>query len=103
MSKTGNSPGPGNYELPPSAFASTSKFYIGKKISKARETTTVPGAGAYDPDIKSTIKSLPSYSMRPKVVTLQQSNMKSPAPGTYEVHLKDRAAAPKYGFGSSTR
>ena len=27
----------------------------------------------------------------------------SPAPGAYDVHLNNKQAAPKFGFGSSTR
>ena len=54
------SPGPGNYQIKPIAFDSEKpKFFMGEKLKAPRETTVVPGAGAYDPAHENTKKSLP--------------------------------------------
>jgi hypothetical protein len=63
----------------------------------------VPGAGAYDPSPEKTMKRLPSYSMKLKFGSSLLTNNKNPGPGNYEVNLKNKHSAPKFGFGSSTR
>lgn len=34
---------------------------------------------------------------------MDKKGLNSPAPGAYDVHLKNKSSAPNYGFGSSTR
>lgn len=69
-----------------------------------KPTTNVPGAGAYDPSPDKVQRSLPSYSIKQKLgSSLESSTAKVPGPGNYEIHLKNKKDAPKFGFGSSTR
>lgn len=68
-----------------------------------KENTNTPGAGAYDPSPEKTRKNLPSYSMKQKLGSSLLTNNKNPGPGNYEAHMNDKKAAPKFGFGSSTR
>ena len=99
-----NSPGPGNYAIEPMAFDSKRpRFYVGQKIKDPKETTVVPGAGSYNPSPENTKKKEPSYLMGAKLGSSLVTNNKVPGPGNYEMHLKDKKDAPKYGFGSSTR
>ena len=49
------------------------------------------------------MKALPSYSMKQKLGSSLLTNNKNPGPGNYDVHLKNKQSAPKFGFGSSTR
>mmetsp|Transcript_39575 Transcript_39575/g.60498 ORF Transcript_39575/g.60498 Transcript_39575/m.60498 type:complete len:87 (+) Transcript_39575:1772-2032(+) len=47
---------------------------------------------------------MPSYSMKAKLGSSLESGAKFvPGPGNYEVHLKNKRDAPKFGFGSSVR
>lgn len=40
---------------------------MGQKLKDAKEVTTVPGAGTYDPEPEKTKKNLPAYSMKMKL------------------------------------
>lgn len=42
---------------------------------------------------------MPKYSMKGKY--MDQKRLNVPGPGTYKSSLKDKKAAPQYGFGSS--
>ena len=47
---------------------------------------------------------MPSYSMKAKLGSSLMSPSKFvPGPGNYEITLKTKRDAPRYGFGSSTR
>ena len=72
---------------------------------KLRQTVleNVPGAGTYNPAPEKTKKSLPSYSMKQKLGSSLGGGSISPGPGNYEIHSKNKPAAPGYGFGTSTR
>ena len=85
------------------AFSKNPKFFLGEKLKPLKETTQVPGAGAYDPSPEKTKKSQPSFSMKQKLGSSLLSNNKNPGPVNYEINLNDKKAAPKFGFGSSTR
>ena len=77
---------------------------MGQKLEKEKDNMNVPGPGNYDPDNSVVLKKLPQYSMKQRLgSTLGAGGVNSPAPGAYEVHLKNKTDAPKYGFGSSTR
>jgi len=76
---------------------------MGQKIKPDKQTTEVPGAGAYNPDITKVVRNLPQYSMKAKLGSSLVSGSKGPGPGNYESHLKNKRDAPKFGFGSSTR
>lgn len=41
--------------------------------------------------------------MKAKLGSSIMQDKKIPGPGNYETHLKDKKAAPCYGFGTSTR
>jgi hypothetical protein len=41
--------------------------------------------------------------MKQKLGSSILTNNKNPAPGAYDAHFKNKATAPKFGFGSSTR
>lgn len=104
MGSRNNSPGPGNYEIDPIAFdLKKPRFYVGNKLSDKKPTTSVPGAGTYDPSPEKTRKNLPSYSMKIKLPSQLGGDNKVPGPGNYESHLKNKRDAPKFGFGSSVR
>ena len=98
-----NSPGPGNYQLKPLDFDKDKpRFHMGIKLKPTRGED-VPGAGTYDPNPDKTKKSLPSYSMKQKLGSSLVGGSASPGPGNYEIHSKNKPAAPGYGFGTSTR
>lgn len=59
---------------------------MGEKISPLRETTHVPGAGAYDPDHEKTKKKLPEFSMKIKLGSSLDKKSIAPGPGNYEFH-----------------
>ena len=53
LAKTSQSPGPGNYAYESPNFSPTkAKFHMGQRLPDIKETTRVPGAGAYDADGK---------------------------------------------------
>ena len=98
------SPGPGGYNIKPLAFdADKPRFHVGQKISPAKPTTSVPGAGSYEPTPEKTMKQLPSYSMKIKLESSLDKKSTVPGAGAYESHLKNKQDAPKYGFGSGSR
>jgi len=77
---------------------------VGQKIAPAKDVTNTPGVGSYDPSPEKTKKTLPSYSMKQKLgSSLVDTSNKNPGAGAYESSLNDKKAAPKFGFGSSTR
>jgi hypothetical protein len=76
---------------------------MGEKLKASKETTTVPGAGTYDPSPEKTRKQLPSYSMKIKLGSSLDKKSISPGPGNYEFEAKNKEKAPAYGFGSSIR
>ena len=51
------------------------------------------------------MKGSPSFSMKAKLGSsiANPKNANIPGPGNYEVHLKDKKGAPKFGFGTSKR
>ena len=57
---------------------------MGVKLKNAKETTTVPGAGTYDPAHEKTKKNMPSFSMKMKLGSSLEGNSISPGPGNYE-------------------
>ena len=80
------------------------RFHVGEKQKAAKPTTNVPGAGHYDPKSEFTKKQLPSFSMKIKLgSSLASSTGFVPGPGNYDLAMKNKRAAPQYGFGSSTR
>jgi hypothetical protein len=84
--------------------AQNPKFYIGQKLSELKPTTQVPGAGAYNPSPEKIMKGSPSFSMKVKLgSSLEKKDNNAPGPGNYEIHLKDKKDAPKFGFGTSKR
>lgn len=70
-----------------------------------KPTTTVPGAGTYDPQAENTMQKLPAYSMKIKLSNDMDrlAKKKVPGPGTYESNLNDKRSPAKFGFGTSTR
>ena len=73
-------------------------------MKPAKDVTNTPGVGSYDPSPERTKKTLPSYSMKQKLGSaLVDKNNHNPGAGTYEASLNNKHAAPKFGFGSSTR
>jgi len=68
---------------------------------KDSDTFNTPGAGHYNPEMSSVLKAMPKYSMKARNANSKLENL--PGPGNYEVHLKNKRDAPRYGFGSSTR
>lgn len=99
-----NSPGPGGYNIESVAFSTKPRFYVGEKLKSPKDVTNTPGVGSYEPTPEKTKKSLPSYSMKAKLgsVLVDERNQ-SPGAGTYELNMNTKKAAPKFGFGSSTR
>lgn len=85
-------------------FGTKPKFYVGEKLKAAKDVTNTPGVGSYNPSPENTKKKLPAYSMKAKLgsVLVDERN-KSPGAGTYELSMATKRAAPKFGFGSSTR
>ncbi len=79
------------------------RFFVGKKLDPPKPTTLVPGAGAYDPSPQKVMKEMPSFSIKKRLGSSLATVSKVPGPGNYEVHLKNKKDAPKFGFGSSTR
>jgi hypothetical protein len=73
---------------------------MGIKLNDA-EKFNAPGPGHFNPDHSSVLSAMPKYSMKARNSTTKDE--KSPGPGNYEVHLKMKRDAPKYGFGSSKR
>ena len=64
----------------------------------------MPGAGTYDPDHSKVQKSAQKVTMKIKLQgAIGTGKSLSPGPGGYDVHLKNKKAAPQFGFGSSTR
>ena len=76
---------------------------MGVKTRNENKPLEVPGAGTYNPDTSKIMKNLPSFSMKAKLGSSLQGNSFAPGPGNYEVHLKNKRDAPKFGFGSSKR
>ena len=76
---------------------------MGAKISPLKSATIVPAPGTYNPDASKVMKTLPRFSMKAKLGSSLVGNSFAPGPGNYEVHLKNKHAAPKFGFGSSKR
>jgi hypothetical protein len=102
--KTAFTPGPGNYQVDPIAFdARKAKFYMGQKLPTLKETTAVPGAGAYNPSPERTKGQLPAYSMKIKLASELGKDNRVPGPGAYDSNLNDKKAAARFGFGTSTR
>jgi hypothetical protein len=90
LSKTGQSPGPGNYELKSAAFSDRPRFFMGEKLAGMKDNMNVPGPGNYNPDTSHTIKKLPQYSMKQKLgSSIGANGVNSPAPGAYDIHLKN--------------
>jgi hypothetical protein len=84
-----NSPGPGGYNLESMAFSTKPRFFVGEKLKTAKDVTK---------------KTLPSYSMKAKLgSSLVDEKNTVPGAGTYELNMNTKKAAPKFGFGSSTR
>lgn len=51
------SPGPGNYQIGSLDFEKEKgRFYVGQRLKDPKATTTVPGAGAYNPSPENTKK-----------------------------------------------
>lgn len=81
-----------------------SKWSMGLKLdensamSPPKHKKFVPPPGAYDPDYRKSVNADPRYSMKGRHPDL--SKLAVPGPGTYEKNLADKAAAPKYGFGT---
>ena len=78
---------------------------MGTKLKPLKPNTTVPAPGNYEPNHDKVLKSLPSYSMKVKLasVLVNEKGMKTPGPGNYNLHLNNKKAAPRFGFGSSKR
>jgi len=99
-----NSPGPGGYNLESMAFSTKPRFFVGEKLKTAKDVTNTPGVGSYNPSPEKTKKTLPSYSMKAKLgSSLVDEKNTVPGAGTYELNMNTKKAAPKFGFGSSTR
>jgi len=99
-----NSPGPGGYNLDSMAFSTKPRFFVGEKLKAAKDVTNTPGVGSYNPSPEKTKKTLPSYSMKAKLgSSLVDEKNTVPGAGTYELNMNTKKAAPKFGFGSSTR
>jgi len=99
-----NSPGPGGYNLDSMAFSTKPRFFVGEKLKTAKDVTNTPGVGSYNPSPEKTKKTLPSYSMKAKLgSSLVDEKNTVPGAGTYELNMNTKKAAPKFGFGSSTR
>jgi len=99
-----NSPGPGGYNLESMAFSTKPRFFVGEKLKTAKDVTNTPGVGSYNPSPEKTKKTLPSYSMKAKLgSSLVDEKNTVPGAGTYEMNMNTKKAAPKFGFGSSTR
>ena len=63
------------------------------------KTKFVPGPGTYQPDFAKSVKKYPEFSMKGRYKTAKRLDV--PGPGTYDKGLKDKEAAPQYGFGTS--
>lgn len=63
----------------------------------------VPGPGGYDPNYRTATRVDPAFSMRPRLTMSLAAKKQVPGPGTYGVNLNDKAAAPKYRFGSGAQ
>ena len=73
-------------------------------MKAAKDVTNTPGVGSYNPSPEKTKKTLPSYSMKAKLgSSLVDEKNTVPGAGTYELNMNTKKAAPKFGFGSSTR
>ena len=76
---------------------------MGQRLPDIKETTRVPGAGAYDGSTQKLQKSMPSFSMGARLQGSIGKDNRVPGPGNYDQHQKDKKNAPRYGFGTSTR
>jgi len=78
------SPGPGAYDMKPKAFGDH-KFAYGIRLKESASMTAVPGSGAYDPQHKSILKSLPAFTMASKFGGKNKgSETRLPGPGAYD-------------------
>lgn len=94
-------PGCQTYAIPSRAVEG-SKWSMGLKLDERSALSppkkTVPPPGAYDPDYRKAISGDPRYTLKGRHA--EPSKMAVPGPGTYERSLADKAAAPRYGFGT---
>lgn len=89
---TRNVPGPGNYQASLVDKTSAPKFGFGSSgRAVMNSTTNVPGPGSYKP--MSVMGSEgPKNSMHSKLTykPVEDIGGKTPGPGSYEMHLKDK-------------
>ena len=77
---------------------------MGTKLNPLKGNMQTPGAGTYEPDPTKVMKGSPMITMKTKLTSdLDKGKSLGPGPGGYEVHLKNKRDAPKFGFGSSQR
>lgn len=96
-------PGPGAYDLKPKAFGDH-KFAYGVRLKESASMTAVPGSGAYDPQHKSILKSLPAFTMAARNDGKGKgSETKLPGPGAYDQLLTNKRNGPHYGFTKDSR
>jgi len=75
---------------------------MGIKLQDKQVQSIAPAPGAYDPDFTKVVRNLPRFSIKQKLASGEIKSI-TPGPGIYEVHLKNKEAAPRFGFGTSSR
>jgi len=85
------------------SFSDKPRFHMGIKTRNENKGVDVPAPGTYNPDPSKIMKNLPSFSMKARLSSNLLNTSFAPGPGNYEVHLKNKRDAPKFGFGSSKR
>ena len=76
---------------------------MGNKLPELKSNTKVPAPGTYDPSISFISRNEPAFSMKARHGDSLLLKSLGPGPGNYEIHLKNKRDAPKFGFGSSKR
>ncbi|CDW90416.1 triosephosphate isomerase [Stylonychia lemnae] len=99
------SPGPGNYNIP-SKMKDGPKYVMGLKgRDLGKEMLYVPGPGQYHPDFSTLKQKHPTFKIgsEQRIPGDKTTIRQVPGPGNYSPQKRPQSAAPKYGFGSSTR
>ena len=89
------SPGPGAYTTKSVAFdIEKPRFFMGEKIKDMKNHTQVPGPQQYDPNVKASKKTGPSYLMGKKLPSRLGRATLGPGPGNYQFTLNNKKKAP---------
>ncbi|OMJ68979.1 hypothetical protein SteCoe_33427 [Stentor coeruleus] len=99
--ETGETPGPGAYDVKPKAMEGPKFTMQGKNLKE--HIDKIPGPGHYDQDINNVNAKdrSPAYKLGTAARIEEKKLLQNPGPGQYDTRSKD--LGPQWGFGSESR